>query len=100
MLVKQINQNNQLINLFNKPIVGSEKIKMNGKVYFMMIDRLTEVKRHKKIDSNIHTKKCMNCGVEKSVNYFYTNNSSNDNYSNRCKSCDDSVQRNYLNNLK
>ena len=98
MLVKQINQNNQIINLFNKPIVGSEKVKISGKVYFMITDRLIEVKRHRKVNSNVYTKKCMNCGVEKSVKYFYTNNSSNDNYSNRCKSCDDSVHRNYLNN--
>ena len=95
MLIKQINQNNQLINLFNKPIVGSEKIKMNGKVYFMMIDRLTKVKRHNNVESNVHTKKCMNCGVEKSVNYFYTDSSSMDNYHIRCKSCCDSINVRY-----
>ena len=93
MLVKQINQNNRLINLFNTPIVGSEKIKMGGKVYFMMIDNQTKVNRRKHYSSNVHHKKCMNCGVEKSVTYFYSRVESNDGYMNNCKSCCDSIQK-------
>ena len=86
---------NEIVRLFNNQINGSDIIKMNGKVYFMMIDRLTKVKRHTNVKSNIHTKKCMNCGVEKSVNYFYTDSSSMDNYHIRCKSCCDSINVRY-----
>jgi len=97
MLIKTINRNNQLINLFNQPIMGSEKVKMGDKVYYMLVDKLTKVSRHSNNDSNVYHKKCMNCGVRKSVNYFYTNNGSNDGYNGRCKSCSDSIHNNYNN---
>ena len=97
MLVKQITQNNKLINFLNKPIVGSEKIKMGDKTYYMIVDRNIKVSRHSKNDSNVYHKNCMNCGIRKSVNYFYTNNRSNDGYNGRCKSCSDSVHSNYKN---
>jgi hypothetical protein len=93
MLVRTIKQNGKKINLFNTPIVGSEKIKIKGMVYYMIIDNMKTVNRHFEVDSNVNQKKCNNCKIEKSVKYFYTDSTSQDNYHNRCKSCNDSIQK-------
>ena len=58
-----------------------------------IIDNMKTVNRHFEVDSNVNQKKCNNCKIEKSVKYFYTDSTSQDNYHNRCKSCNDSIQK-------
>ena len=96
MLVKTITQNNKKINLFNTPIVGSEKVKIGSNVFFMMTENINDkVNRHRQNDSIITSKVCGNCGVKKSVDYFYSDSYSNDGYHRRCKSCDDNINKTY-----
>jgi hypothetical protein len=98
-IYKQIKTNNKLTTLFTKPILGSEVVKINERVFYMMIEDLgIKVNRRKENDSIINTKKCNNCGVEKSVDYFYTDNHSEDGYHIRCKSCDDRINKKYHSN--
>ena len=98
MLVKTITQNSKKINLFNTPIVGSEKVKMGDKVYFMMVERVgLKVKRHKPNNSITKSKECGNCGLKKSVDYFSSNFSNNDGYNHICKSCMDVINLKYRN---
>jgi len=94
MLVKTITQNSKKINLFNTPIVGSEKVKMGDKVYFMMVEKVgLKVKRHKPNNSITKSKEC----GKKSVDYFSSNFSNSDGYNHICKSCMDVINLKYRN---
>ena len=95
-LVKTIKNGNKMVNLFNTPILGSEKVKMGNSTFYMMIEDLgIKVNRHRPNDSVITSKVCSNCGVKKSVDYFYSDSYSNDGYHIRCKCCDDRINKKY-----
>ena len=94
-LVKTIKKENQLVRLFNTPIIGSEKVTMNDKVFYMMIENLgIKVNRHRDNDSTITSKVCGNCKIKKSVDYFHSDSYSKDGFHLRCKSCNDSYKNN------
>ena len=96
MLIKTITQKNKTIQLFNKPIIGSEKIIMNNRVFYMMIEKTgLKINRHKPNNSIITSKVCGNCGIKKSVDYFSSNCGSNDGYNQRCKTCMDTINKKY-----
>ena len=93
-LVKTIKNGNKMMNLFNTPILGSEKVKMGNSVFYMMVEDLSlKVNRHRTNDSIIPTKACGNCGVKKSVDYFYSDSYSRDGYHLRCKCCNDKINK-------
>jgi|TARA_R110000796_G_scaffold234370_7_gene353046 hypothetical protein len=93
-LVKTIKNGNKMMNLFNTPILGSEKVKMGNSVFYMMVEDLSlKVNRHRTNDSIIPTKVCGNCGVKKSVDYFYSDSYSRDGYHLRCKCCNDKINK-------
>lgn len=82
--------NNKTYNYYSTQIMGSEKVKVNGKHYFLLVNSNKTVNRWEStnIDSNISTKQCKNCGCKKSTNSFYINSSSIDGFSNNCRDCD------------
>ena len=93
-LVKTIKNGNKMMNLFNTPILGSEKVKMGNSVFYMMVEDLSlKVNRHRTNDSIIPTKVCGNCGIKKSVDYLYSDSYSNDGYHLRCKCCNDKINK-------
>ncbi len=97
-LIKTYKRENELVRLFNTPIVGSEKVTMNDKVFYMMIESLgVKVNRRKPVDSICNHKTCGNCGIKKSVDYFYSDSYSEDGYHVRCNSCDKTVNNSYVN---
>lgn len=82
--------NNKTYNYYSTQIMGSEKVRVNGKHYFLLINSNREVNRWEstKTDSNISTKVCKNCGCKKSTKSFYINSNNMDGYSNHCRDCD------------
>ena len=97
-LVKTFKRENELVRLFNTPIVGSEKITMNDRVFYMMIEKYgIKVKRHKPNDSIVTTKVCGNCGIRKHTDYFSSSCGTNDGFNHKCKTCMDSMDKKHLN---
>ena len=82
--------NNKTYNYYNKQIKGSEPVRVNGKLLYLMISSNHTVNRweNSNTNSNISTKICKNCGCKKSTNSFYINSVSIDGYSQNCRDCD------------
>ena len=94
-LVKTIDKGDELVKLFDHPLLGGEKITMNGKTYWMMIEKKdVKVKRHKSdsLESSVKRKTCGNCQVEKSVDEFPKDSYSNDGYHIRCMECNKTIK--------
>ena len=92
-LVKEFKKGNEIVRLFNSQINGSEVIKMNGKLYWMMREKSEGVNRWSKseINDEVGYKKCENCKCKKNVKFFYVSKNSEDGYSKNCGSCDSSI---------
>ena len=92
-LVKEFKKGNEIVRLFNNQINGSDIIKMNGKVYWMLRENNDGVNRWSKSELNdeVSYKKCCNCGVKKNVKHFYVSSNSVDGYSDKCGSCESGI---------
>lgn len=93
-LIKTVKTDKEEIKFFSTNILGSEKVVMNGKVYYIMKTPLTfndkEINRKNDDGVDVHefrSKKCTNCGIEKKTKDFYRDSSKSIGYSNRCKQC-------------
>ena len=62
--------NNKTYNYYSTQIMGSEKVRVNGKHYFLLINSNREVNRWESTKS------------------FYINSNNMDGYSNHCRDCD------------
>ena len=82
--------NNKTFNYYSTQIMGSEKVKMNGRVYWLLVNSNKSVNRwnNDTVDSVMKTKQCKNCGCKKSTKSFYKNSSKIDGLSDKCRDCD------------
>ena len=93
-LIKTVKTDKEEIKFFSTPIMGSEKVTMNGKVYYIMKTPLKFLEKeiNRKDDDSVDVveyreKKCTNCGISKKLKDFYRDSSKVEGYSNRCKEC-------------
>ena len=94
-LVKTIDKGDEIVKLFNHPLLGGEKVVMGDKTYWMMVEKKTyKVKRHKSDDyvPNTTKKICGNCMCEKSVDEFPKDSYSSDGYHLRCMECNRTIK--------
>ena len=95
-LVKTIDKGDEVVKLFNHQLLGGEKVTIDGKTYWMMVEKKsTKVKRHNEEGyvSNTKTKVCGNCEVEKSVDEFPKDSYSSDGYHIRCMECNKTIKK-------
>ena len=72
-LVKTIDKGDEIVKLFNHPLLGGEKVVMGDKTYWMMVEKKEyKVKRHKSDDyvPNTTKKICGNLCVRKVLMSF------------------------------
>lgn len=81
--------NNKTFNYYSTQIMGSEKVKMNGRHYFLLVNSNKKVNRWngEETDSVMKSKQCNNCGCKKSTDSFYKSGNSVDGYSKNCRDC-------------
>ena len=91
-LIKEIKGKEEIRRFYQFPLMGSEKVEMNGKSYYMIIQKLDEYGKPiqhkvKYPKTNIREKQCGNCGKTVGVDYFYTDSYNSSGYSHWCKVC-------------
>ena len=82
--------NNKTYNYYSTQIMGSEKVKVNGRHYFLLVNSHQSVNRWNNEESKsvFKSKECKNCGCKKSIDSFYKNNNNIDGYSDKCRDCE------------
>ena len=91
-LIKEMKGKDEIRRFYQFPLRGSEKVDMNGKSYYMIIQKLDEYgkpiqHRVKYPKTNIREKQCGNCEKTVGVEYFYTDSYNVSGYSHWCKVC-------------
>ena len=91
-LIKEIKGKDEIRRFYQFPLRGSEKVEMNGKSYYMFIQKLDEygkpIKHKVKFPkTNIREKQCGNCSKVVGVKFFYTDSYNRSGYSHWCKVC-------------
>ena len=104
-LIKTLKGKDEIRRFYQFPLRGSEKVEMEGKSYYMLIQKLDEYGKPiqhkvKYPKSNIREKKCGNCGNVVGVAYFYTDSYNSSGYSHWCKVCCKKYMSNYVKEKK
>ena len=93
-LFKTVKTETEILKFFTEPILGSEKVMLGDKIYYLMKEKIKFNKKditRKDSDDvdvfNLRKKLCTNCKTEKPITDFYRDSSTKLGFSNRCKQC-------------
>ena len=104
-LIKTLKSNKEIRNFYQLPLRGGEKVTMDGKSLYMVIQNLDDYgkpiqHRVKYPKTNIREKECGNCGKRVGVAFFYTDSYNSSGYSHWCKKCCKDYSKEYIKEKK